>query len=160
MSEYTHFDKQGHPTLVDISGKVKTLRSATAEGWIILPDSVYTAVFSGSVKKGDPFSISEIAGIIGAKNTPSIIPLCHAIKLDKINVKCSLNAGKKALHIVCEVKANESTGVEMEALTGVSTAALCFYDICKAHDKGMIIKDIRLTQKSGGRSGEWTAEGY
>lgn len=160
MSEYTHFNKKGHPILVDITGKPKTLRTATAEGWVILPDLVYTAVSSGSVKKGDPFSLSEIAGIMGAKKTASLIPLCHTIRIDTINIQCSLDAVKKALHIVCEVKATESTGVEMEALTGVSTAALCFYDLCKAHDKGMIIKDIRLIKKSGGTRGEWTAGGY
>lgn len=158
MQEYTHFDNDGHPILVDISNKNITSRTAIAEGWVSLPCSVYDVVSTGNVKKGDPFSIAELAGIMGAKQTSSLIPLCHTINLVNIKVKCSLNNERRALHIVCEATASYSTGVEMEALTGVSIAALCFYDMCKALDKGMVISDIRLLKKSGGKSGEWTAE--
>jgi len=110
-------------------------------------------------KKGDPFLIAELAGIMGAKKTPELIPLCHTIRLDNVSVKCELAEGTKSVRITCEATANEVTGVEMEALTGVSAAALCFYDMCKGIDKGMVIRDIRLIRKTGGKSGEWNAEG-
>lgn len=161
MPEYSHFDSDGRPTLVDVSGKAVTSRTAWAEGWVYLTDAIFDVVRQGNVKKGDPFRIAELAGIMGAKRTPDIIPLCHNIRLDNIKVRCELDEQKKAVRITCEATAKEVTGVEMEALTGVSTAALCFYDMCKALDKGMIIKDIRLLRKTGGKSGEWTAEkGY
>ena len=150
MGEYTHFDADGRPTLVDVSGKAVTKRTAWAEGWLYLPDGIYRTVSQGAVKKGDPFSIAELGGIMGAKRTPDLIPLCHTIRLDNVKVKCDLDHEKKALRIACE-------GVEMEALTGVSVAALTFYDMCKGIDKGMIIKDIRLLKKTGGKSGEWNA---
>lgn len=161
MAEYTHFDSDGRPTLVDVSKKNITSRTAWAEGWVYLPDTIFDVVSKGNVKKGNPFPIAELAGIMGAKKTPELIPLCHTIRLDNVSVKCDLVEDKKAVKITCEATANEVTGVEMEALTGVSTAALCFYDMCKGLDKGMIIKDIRLLRKTGGKSGEWTAEkGY
>ena len=103
--------------------------------------------------------VAELAGIMGAKKTPELIPLCHNIRLDNVVVKCVLAEGTKSVRITCEATANEVTGVEMEALTGVSAAALCFYDMCKGLDKGMVIRDIRLLRKTGGKSGEWKAEG-
>lgn len=157
MSGYTHFDEEGRPVLVDVSGKKITKRVARAEGWVDLPEAILAKVSSGTVKKGDPFSVAELAGIMGAKKTADIIPLCHNIRIDNISVKCSLDAAAKAVHIVCEAAASEVTGVEMEALTGVSLAALCFYDMCKGIDKGMVIRGIRLLSKSGGKSGDWTA---
>ncbi|MDO5116421.1 MAG: cyclic pyranopterin monophosphate synthase MoaC [Synergistaceae bacterium] len=159
MGEYTHFDAEGRPTLVDVSGKTATKRTAWAEGWLCLPDAIYEKVSQGAVKKGDPFSIAELGGIMGAKKTPELIPLCHTIRLDNVKVSCILDHEKKALKISCEASASEVTGVEMEALTGVSVAALTFYDMCKAIDKGMVIKDIRLLRKTGGKSGEWNAKG-
>lgn len=159
MGEYTHFDSDGRPTLVDVSGKNTTKRTAWAEGWVYLPEEIYRTVSEGSVKKGDPFSIAELGGIMGAKKTPELIPLCHTIRLDNVKVRCELAPDMQALKITCEATASEVTGVEMEALTGVSVAALTFYDMCKGIDKGMIIKDIRLLRKTGGKSGEWTAEG-
>ncbi|MCE5202532.1 MAG: cyclic pyranopterin monophosphate synthase MoaC [Synergistaceae bacterium] len=161
MAEYTHFDREGRPTLVDVSGKPVTNRTAWAEGWIDLPDVIFQTVSSGNVKKGDPFPIAEIAGIIGAKKTSELVPLCHNIRLDNVSVKCELVSESMSVRITCKATANEVTGVEMEALTGVSVAALCFYDMCKGLDKGMVIRDIRLLKKTGGKSGEWTAEkGY
>ena len=113
------------------------------------------------MKKGDPLRIAELAGIMGAKKTPDLIPLCHTIRLDNVKVKCDLKEDSKSVHITCEATSNEVTGVEMEALTGVSVAALCFYDMCKGLDKGMVIRDIRLLRKTGGKSGEWNAgKGY
>ncbi|MBQ9881297.1 MAG: cyclic pyranopterin monophosphate synthase MoaC [Synergistes sp.] len=161
MGEYTHFDAEGRPTLVDVSGKTVTKRTAWAEGWIYLPDGIYETVSKGAVKKGDPFRIAELGGIMGAKRTPELIPLCHNIRLDNVKVRCDLDREKKAVKITCEASASEVTGVEMEALTGVSAAALTFYDMCKGIDKGMVIKDIRLLRKTGGKSGEWNADtGY
>ena len=161
MAEYTHFDADGRPTLVDVSGKNITNRTAWAEGWIDLPEGVFEVVSKGNVKKGDPFRIAELAGIMGSKKTPDLIPLCHTIRLDNVKVKCNLDEDSKSVHITCKATSNEVTGVEMEALTGVSVAALCFYDMCKGLDKGMIIRDIRLLRKTGGKSGEWnTGKGY
>lgn len=158
---YTHFDKDGRPVLVDISGKKATKRVAVAEGWIDLPDAIFETVARGAVKKGDPFSIAELAGIMGAKKAPDIIPLCHNIRIDSVSVRCGLDADSRAVRITCEVSASELTGVEMEALAGAATAALCFYDMCKGIDKGMVIRDIRLLSKTGGKSGDWRAErGY
>lgn len=161
MADYTHFDGQGRPMLVDVSKKAVTIRTAWAEGWVDLTDKICETVTSGNIKKGDPMLIAELAGIMGAKKTPDIIPLCHTIRLDNVSVKCDFVEEKQSLRITCEASANEVTGVEMEALTGVCTAALCFYDMCKGIDKGMIIRDIRLLRKAGGKSGEWNAgKGY
>lgn len=158
---YTHFDKDGHPVIVDVGEKKATKRIAVAEGWIDLPEGIFNTVSQGAVKKGDPFSIAELAGIMGAKKTPDIIPLCHNIRLDSVSVRCSLDAERRAVRVTCEAAASEVTGVEMEALTGVASAALCFYDMCKGIDKGMVIRDIRLLSKTGGKSGDWRAErGY
>jgi len=159
MADYTHFNKEGRPTLVDVSGKETTLRTAWAEAWLDVPESIYEVISQGNVKKGNPFPIAELAGIMGAKKTPEIIPLCHNIRLDNVTVKCELDEKDNSVHITSEATAREVTGVEMEALTAVATAALCFYDMCKALDKGMVIRNIRLLKKSGGKSGEWTAEG-
>lgn len=158
MSEYTHFDKEGHPVLVDVSEKIISKRTALAEGWIDLPDKVFEVVSRGEVKKGDPFPVAELAGIMGAKKTADIIPLCHNIRIDNVRVKCDLDMPGKAVHVTCEVMASEVTGVEMEALTAVATASLCFYDMCKGVDKGMVIRGIRLVSKAGGKSGDWPAE--
>lgn len=159
--DYTHFDKEGRPVLVDVGGKNATKRVAVAEGWVDLPEGIFKTVSQGAVKKGDPFSIAELAGIMGAKKTPDIIPLCHNIRIDSVKVRCSLDAERRAVRITCEAAASEVTGVEMEALTGAATAALCFYDMCKGIDKGMVIRDIRLLSKTGGKSGDWRAErGY
>lgn len=159
--DYTHFDKDGRPVLVDVGEKKTTRRTALAEGWIDLPEAIFKTVSRGAVKKGDPFSIAELAGIMGAKKTPDIIPLCHNIRIDSVSVRCSLDAESRAVRVTCEASASEVTGVEMEALTGVATAALCFYDMCKGIDKGMVIRDIRLLSKTGGKSGDWRAErGY
>lgn len=152
---YTHFDNEGHPVLVDVGSKNITKRTAEAEGWVYLPNSVYDVVSRGNVKKGDPYVIAETAGIMAAKKTPDIIPLCHNIRLDSIKVRCTLDSELKAVHITCRVSASEVTGVEMEALTAVSAAALCFYDMCKGIDKGMEIQNIRLITKTGGKSGDW-----
>lgn len=158
MAEWTHFDESGRPRMVNVGGKAVTKRRALAEGWIDLPASIYEAVRDGGVKKGDPIPVAELGGIMGAKKTPDLIPLCHQIMLESVSVRCELDGIAKALRIECEASADGVTGVEMEALTGVSVAALVFYDMCKGLDKGMVIRDIRLLEKSGGKSGTWRSD--
>lgn len=157
MSGWTHFDETGRPTMVSVSEKKATLRRAIAEGWIELPESIYLAIKDGDTAKGDPFQVAEIGGIMGAKKTAELIPLCHGIKIDSVRVFCDLHEATKSVRIRCEAVAYEVTGVEMEALVGVSIAALVFYDMCKGIDKGMIIREIRLLEKTGGKSGAWKA---
>lgn len=158
MSGWTHFDETGRPAMVSVSGKQATLRRAVAEGWVDLPETIYQAIMDGDNAKGDPFQIAEVGGIMGAKKTSELIPLCHGIKIDSVKVTCELRETTKSVCIRCEAVANDVTGVEMEALTGVSIAALVFYDMCKGVDKGMIIRDIRLLEKTGGKSGTWKAD--
>ncbi|HOV28454.1 MAG TPA: cyclic pyranopterin monophosphate synthase MoaC [Synergistales bacterium] len=155
MGELTHLDREGHPVMVDVSAKPETNREAVAEGWVHLPERVFSAILENQVQKGDVLKIAELAGIQGAKQTASLIPLCHGIRLDQASVRCQLVLERKAVHVECHVKAREVTGVEMEALTGVSVAALTVYDMCKALDKGIEIRDIRLLMKKGGKSGEY-----
>jgi cyclic pyranopterin phosphate synthase len=145
--------------MVDVGGKAPTSRRAVAEVWIDLPDAIYRAIKEGGIAKGDPGPIAELAGIMGAKKTPELIPLCHGIRLDSVKVRCELDEAKKAVRIECTASARDVTGVEMEALTGASVASLVFYDMCKALDKGMIINNLRLLEKSGGKSGAWRACG-
>ncbi|MDR1965613.1 MAG: cyclic pyranopterin monophosphate synthase MoaC [Synergistaceae bacterium] len=157
MNGYTHFDGSGRPVMVDVSAKERTFRRAVAECFVELPENVARALKDRGVSKGDPISVSELGGIMAAKKTPDIIPLCHPVSLDHVSVKCETQDEGRLLRIECAASANDSTGVEMEALTGAAVAALVFYDMCKSLDKGMKIRDIRLLEKSGGRSGNWNA---
>ncbi|MDR3355447.1 MAG: cyclic pyranopterin monophosphate synthase MoaC [Synergistaceae bacterium] len=159
MGEWNHFDDDGKPSMVDIGGKPPTSRTAAAEGWVDLPEAIYDAITKNGVSKGDPVMAAELGGIMGAKRTSELIPLCHGIRLDKVSVRCEIPEGARSLRIVCEAAARDSTGVEMEALTGVSVAALVFYDMCKGIDKGMVIRGVRLLKKTGGKSGTWKAGG-
>ena len=154
----THVDIHGHPVMVDVTDKKETLRSAEAEGWILLPAAVLRAVLEGNTPKGDILKVAEIAGIMATKKTAELIPLCHPIRLDSVQVHCDVCAEIGAIHITCFVRAKEVTGVEMEALQGVAEAALCIYDMCKGIDKGMTIEGIRLLKKSGGKSGTYVLE--
>ena len=158
MQEFTHLDSKGRPRMVDVSDKDETLREAVAEGFVFLPPAVWTALGSGTTKKGNVLVIAETAGIMACKKTQELIPLCHSIRLDSVSVTCVLEEKPKSVRITCRVSAREVTGVEMEALTGVTVAALTVYDMCKGIDKGMQIKNIRLLEKRGGKSGEYLAE--
>ena len=151
----THVDVHGHPVMVDVTEKEETIRSAEAEGWIFLPPAVLRDVLDGKTPKGDILKVAEIAGIMATKRTSDLIPLCHPIRLDSVQVHCDVCAEKSAIHIFCLVRAKEVTGVEMEALQGVAEAAPCIYDMCKGIDKGMTIEGIRLLKKSGGKSGTY-----
>lgn len=152
----THLDANGHPLMVDITEKKTTQRQAVAIGYVVLTESITTAIRQNTTAKGDVLKIAELAGIMSAKRTPELIPLCHSIRLDGVKVSCVLSEQGK-VRIEASVKANETTGVEMEALTAVSVAALTVYDMCKGIDKGMKIEGIELISKSGGKSGDYTA---
>lgn len=158
MSGQSHLDSEGHPVMVDVSEKGESLRRAEAEGWVYLPPSIYEAIDQGRIKKGDTLKIAELAGIMACKRTPDLIPLCHNIRLNSASVRCVLESEGKAVYIRCSASAREVTGVEMEALLGVTVAALTVYDMCKGIDKGMRIDGIRLLHKSGGKSGDYRAE--
>jgi cyclic pyranopterin phosphate synthase len=157
MSALTHFDSEGNARMVDVSEKSETERTATAKGAVIMSPETLRLIKSGGVKKGDVLSVAQLGGIMGAKRTPDLIPLCHPLALSSVTVELSLNEVISAVEITATCKLKGKTGVEMEALTAVSVAALTVYDMVKAADKGMRITDIRLTHKSGGKSGTFEA---
>ena len=153
MGRLTHFDAEGKAAMVDVSDKAATERTATARGSVIMQPETLALITAGGVKKGDVLSVARLAGIMGAKRTPDLIPLCHPLALTSVQVDLSMDEARNAVDITATCKLTGKTGVEMEALTAVSVAALTVYDMCKAVDKGMQIVDIRLTHKSGGKSG-------
>ena len=162
MSEtnLTHFDAAGNAVMVDVSEKPVTARQAVARGIITMNAEAFAAVERGTVKKGDVLGVARIAGIMAAKRTSELIPLCHPLPLAKVSVDFTLLPERQAVEAVCTVKTTGVTGVEMEALTGVSTALLTIYDMCKAVDKGMELGEIGLVEKTGGKSGHYVrAEG-
>ena len=158
MNNFSHWNEAGRPKMVDISEKEITTRTAIARSTITLSNEVYQAIQQGGIKKGDPTQVAQIAGIMGAKKTADIIPMCHPIMLQGTDLQFDYEKidNGYALHIQATVKCNGKTGVEMEALTAVSIAALTFYDMCKAVDKTMVIKETYLVEKTGGKSGSFT----
>jgi len=157
MSELTHIDDTGRAAMVDVSDKAVTARRALAEGYVKMSRTTLSLVQSGQNKKGHVQSVAEIAGIMGAKRTSDLIPLCHPLPLSKVNLRIEIDDNLPGLHVLAETKTTGQTGVEMEALTAVSTACLTIYDMLKAADKAMIINGVRLLEKSGGKSGSWSA---
>ena len=155
MATLTHFDSDGNAVMVDVSAKDETERVATAAGAIVMQPETVQLIADGGVKKGDVLSVARLAGIMGAKKTPDLIPLCHPLALSSVKVELSIDTDRNAVDIEATCKLKGRTGVEMEALTAVSVAALPVYDMCKAVDRGMQITDIRLTHKSGGKSGTY-----
>jgi cyclic pyranopterin phosphate synthase len=155
MAGFTHFDQEGKARMVDVSDKAETERTATAKGSVLMQPATLSLIKDGGVKKGDVLSVARLAGIMGAKRTPDLIPLCHPLALTSVQVDLTLDEARNAVDITATCKLTGKTGVEMEALTAVSVAALTVYDMCKAVDKGMQITDIRLTHKSGGESGTY-----
>ena len=151
----THFDASGNAVMVDVSEKTVTFREATAHGIITMNAEAFAAVESGTVKKGDVLGVARIAGIMATKRTSELIPLCHPLPLTKVSVDFRLLPERQAVEALCTVKTAGVTGVEMEALTGVSTALLTIYDMCKAVDKGMELGEIHLVEKTGGKSGHY-----
>lgn len=151
--EFTHLDEQGKAKMVDVGGKDITTRTALAIGKIILPTKILDAILDNSVPKGDVFSVARVAGIMAAKKTSSMIPMCHPLLINSCSVDFVIDKENNFIEAICTVKVDGKTGVEMEALTGVSFALLTIYDMCKGIDKGMTITDIILEKKSGGKSG-------
>ena len=157
MTGFTHFDEQGKARMVDVSGKDATERVATARGRVRLQPETLALIEQGQVAKGDVLSVARLAGIMGAKRTPDLIPLCHPLALSAVSVDLTLDRAAPAIEISATCRLVGRTGVEMEALTAVAVAALTVYDMCKSVDRGMVLTDIRLVQKSGGKSGSWEA---
>jgi len=158
VSKLTHFDEQGNATMVDVSAKTESARVATAKGSVLMNPETAALIRDGGVKKGDVLSVARLAGIMGAKRTPDLIPLCHPLALASVAVDLALASERAAIDITATCKLTGRTGVEMEALTAVAVAALTVYDMCKAVDRGMRIVDIRVTHKSGGKSGTFEAD--
>ena len=156
-SELTHFDKQGNPSMVDINQKVSTDRVAIATGKILMKANTLKKILNLEIKKGDVLNIAKLAGIMAAKKTDQLIPLCHSIPLSYVKVDLEPNIEESSVNITAEASLVGKTGVEMEALTAVSVASLTIYDMCKAIDKEMILTNIKLIHKSGGKSGEFNA---
>jgi cyclic pyranopterin phosphate synthase len=156
MSNFTHFDSEGRAVMVDVTQKPVTERTATAAARVIMQPETLAAIQAGQIGKGDVLAVARLAGIMAAKRTPDLIPLCHPLALTSVKVDLTLNPDENAVEISATCKLSGKTGVEMEALTAASVAALTVYDMCKALDKGMQITDLRLTHKAGGKSGEFT----
>ncbi|MCL2128507.1 MAG: cyclic pyranopterin monophosphate synthase MoaC [Treponema sp.] len=156
--EFTHFDSGGNAIMVDISAKNVSSRLAVAKGEISINAETLAAVKSGTAKKGDVLGVARIAGITAAKKTAELIPLCHSLVFDTCKVDFEIDEKKLLIEAACTVKLSGKTGAEMEALTGVSVALLTVYDMCKAIDRGMVIGNIRLLEKSGGSSGHFVRE--
>ena len=154
MQDFTHFNSQGRAKMVDVGEKPVTVRTAVAAGRVTVSSSTFALIKSGGVKKGDVLATAQIA----AKHTPDIIPMCHPILIDSIDIRLTLNEACCCVDIVSEVSCTGHTGVEMEALTAASAAALTVYDMCKAVQKDIVISDIRLLKKTGGVHGDFTAE--
>ncbi len=157
MSKFTHFDDTGAPHMVDVGNKPATTRMAVAKGCVVMNPETLAMIKDGTAKKGDVINVAQLAGIMGAKQTANLIPLCHPLGLDHVAVELTVNQDRSAIDITATCRLSGQTGVEMEALTAVSVSALTIYDMCKSVDRGMYITDIRLTHKSGGKSGQYDA---
>lgn len=154
--ELTHFNENGKARMVDVGEKRETNRTAIARGTIKMNEETLIKVKEGQMKKGDVLAVAQVAGIMGAKRTSDVIPMCHNIFINGIDLRFEIDEENSVINIEAEAKTTGKTGIEMEALTAVSIAALTIYDMCKAVDKGMIIDNIRLIKKTGGKSGEFT----
>lgn len=153
MTKLTHFDKDGKARMVDVSGKPVTGREAVARGVVSMKKATLEMIKNSKAYKGDVLGVARVAGIMAAKKTSELIPLCHPLNLTSINIDFDIDAKNTRVHIESRVRITGSTGVEMEALTSVAAAALTIYDMCKSADRGMIISDIMLVEKRGGKSG-------
>jgi cyclic pyranopterin phosphate synthase len=154
----THLDEHGHATMVDVGDKGITTRTAVAAGEVHMAPATLQAIRSDETPKGDVLAAARLAGIMAAKRTPDLIPLCHPLLLSKVAVDFAIDEAESKIAITATVRCQGQTGVEMEALTAVSVAALTLYDMAKALDKGMVIGNIRLLEKQGGKSGDWRRE--
>ena len=157
MADLSHFDGRGNAVMVDVSAKPETGRMAVASGRVLMAPATMELIRSRAIGKGDVLAVAQLAGIMGAKRTPDLIPLCHPLPLSAVSVELRLDPADNAVHIEATCRLNGRTGVEMEALTAVSVAALTVYDMVKAVDKSLRITDIRLLRKEGGKSGPFEA---
>lgn len=155
--EFSHFDKQGNAVMVDVTAKDDTQRTARATGTIVVSQEVYEKVKEGSMAKGDVLNVARTAGVMAAKNTFQLIPMCHLLMLTGCGIEFTMQEEEQRYSIsgICTVRTTGKTGVEMEALTGIMTALLTIYDMCKAVDKSMKIENVHLIEKTGGKSGEY-----
>ena len=158
MADFTHFNEQGRARMVDVGEKPSSRRTAVAAGRVLVNDETFELIRSGGIKKGDVLTVAQIAGVMGAKRTFELIPMCHIVPLNGIDLELRLNEEKKSVEISATVSCDGKTGVEMEALTAVATAALTVYDMCKAVQRDIVITDIRLLEKSGGVHGDYTRD--
>lgn len=158
MAKLTHIDDDGNAVMVDVSGKDRTERTATAAGSVYMMPETLRLIMEGGVKKGDVLTVAQLAGIMGAKKTSDLIPLCHPLELSSVTLELTCDPDRNAVDISATCKVTGKTGVEMEAITAVGVAALTVYDMVKAVDRGIRIGDIRLVYKSGGKSGTFDAE--
>lgn len=158
MSELTHFNASGEAHMVDVGDKADTMREAVVEGRIYMEPSTLEKIMQGDHKKGDVLGIARVAGIMGAKKTPDLIPLCHPIMITNVELDLTPEPEKNAVYCLGRVRCKGQTGVEMEALTAVQVALLTIYDMCKAVDRGMVIDGVGLMKKSGGKSGTWVRD--
>lgn len=158
--DFTHFNEQGRAKMVDVTGKEKTFRTAVAEGFVEMRQDTLKKIIDGRIPKGDVLAVAQVAGIMGAKRTPDLIPMCHPLAITGADIRFEISENAPCgIKVLAEVRCTGETGVEMEALTAVSTAALTIYDMCKAVQKDMVIREVRLLRKTGGKSGDFTAEG-
>ena len=155
MPRLTHFDNQGRARMVDVSKKAETVREAVVHGSIFMKPATFKSILSGKVSKGDVFAVARVAGIMAAKKTGEMIPMCHPLNLSHVEVNFSPIEKENRIDVEAKVKIKAQTGVEMEAFVAVATACLTIYDMCKAVDRGMVISNIHLVRKSGGKSGTY-----
>lgn len=155
MADFTHFNDEGRAKMVDVGEKPVTVRTAVAAARVLVNEETFRLIKTGGIKKGDVLTVAQVAGVMGAKRTPDLIPMCHPILIDGINLSLHLDEARRSVEIEATVSCAGRTGVEMEALTAASTAALTVYDMCKAVQKDMVITDLRLIRKSGGVHGDY-----
>ena len=155
MADFTHFNDEGRAKMVDVGEKPVTVRTAVAAARVLVNEETFRLIKTGGMKKGDVLTVAQVAGVMGAKRTPDLIPMCHPILIDGINLSLHLDEARRSVEIEATVSCAGRTGVEMEALTAASTAALTVYDMCKAVQKDMVITDLRLLRKSGGVHGDY-----
>ena len=158
MSKFTHIDEKGQVRMVDVTAKKPTDRTATAQGCISMTPETFAAIMDQTVKKGNVLETARIAGIMGAKKTSSLIPMCHPLNITHVQIDFTPDAANNTIRIEAVARIVDQTGVEMEALTAVSVAALTIYDMCKSHDKTMTISDVMLLKKTGGKSGTFNRD--
>lgn len=158
MGDFTHFDEKGRARMVDVGEKTPTRRTAQAGARVFVNESTFALIRDGGMKKGDVLSVAQVAGIMGAKRTPELIPMCHPVQMDGVDLDLTLDEARRCVDIRASVRCGGRTGVEMEALTAAATAALTVYDMCKAVQRDIVISDIRLLEKTGGVHGDFRRE--